>query len=194
MSLAEDIFLGRLVWADLTAAQKRDAVHDQLAEGRTVDEAAGLLSVIYGPIGANAVRGVISRHGLDEDLQVIEARRIRAADELRARSARQRRQRPVLLPRPEPLPQMPAVRLGDARKKKGITLLDLKAWHCRMPTWDKNADGLDNKFYCGNRAEEGRSYCAGCLERTTISRAERRRSQESALLAFPKKGRFRRWK
>lgn len=163
MSLADDLSLDQPVWADLTTAQKCDAVAHQLVKGRNAEEAAALLSVTYGPIGVNHVRGVADRHKLYDRPDVQAARAARSRAELAAAASRVRARAPGLRLVPS-LPKLPPVKLGNPRKKKNITVFDLKPHSCRRPLWDGKETDVFQKFYCGQRAQEGESYCPACAE------------------------------
>jgi len=168
MSLAEDA-LGQLVWADLTAHEKRDAVAGQLVEGRSVAEAAAQLSIIYGPIGKNHVLGIINRHQLHTFPAVVSARAKRMEVEARANASRARA-RVRALPAPA-LPKVPAPETGNSQNAEKPTLFDLKAGQCRRPLWGKNETEISQKFYCGAPVVEGKSYCAGCCAELYTTRA-----------------------
>lgn len=191
MSVAEDIYLGQLVWADLTATQKRDAVHGQLAEGRSIEEAVQALSAIYGPIGKNHVIGVIDRHDLRDDEEVRAAQRFRRAEELRTKAARARALKPVLLPKEDRLPKIPVAPIGTGRTGRKVSFFDLKDRHCKRPLWDSDAVGLEEKFYCGAPAMEGKSYCKACNAELTTEPLPLRDRRDSLRRGA---GRYLRWK
>ncbi|MCK7615211.1 GcrA family cell cycle regulator [Roseibium sediminicola] len=164
MSLAEHTTaeaLGQLTWADLTADEKSEAVYWKLAGGNTVEETAEALGTIYGPIGVNQVRRVAEAEGFDSDPALIDARRYRDRLEKIDRRARVQAVKPERI-KAEPLPVLPAPRLGDPRKKARVTIWDLKGWQCKRPLWGKEDTPLEEKFYCGNRRAEGSSWCAEC--------------------------------
>jgi len=196
MSLAEDTHfntLDRLCWADLTAVEKSDAVFRQLVEGRAVADIVALFSVIYGPIGANQVRGVIHLNGLDNEPAVIAARQRRDDLQRAAQTARARAAKPERI-KAAPLPAIDPPRLGNARKKARVTIWDLKAWQCRRPLWDAAETRLEEKFYCGNRRADGSAWCADCQKIVYAPPEERQRNRRGEVTAFPKQGRHRRWK
>jgi hypothetical protein len=170
MSLAETF--EPITWEALTALQKREAVLDLLICGRNVQETAEALSITYGTIGANQVRGVIARHNLDQERLVIDARQRRRQTEQAASLARARARMPVALPKPAPLPKMPLAPISG-RKGGGVTLFDLKNGRCRAPLWDDSAIGVEAKFYCGAPVKAGQSYCAACCERLHAPARER---------------------
>ncbi|EEE46779.1 helix-turn-helix domain-containing protein [Roseibium alexandrii] len=170
MSLAETF--EPITWDALTVSQKREAVLDLLICGRNVPEIAEALSITYGTIGANHVRGVIDRHKLDDDRLVIDARQRRRTQERAASLARARARRPVALPKPAALPKMPLAPISG-RKGGGVTLFDLKNGMCRAPLWNDSATGVETKFYCGAPVRTGQSYCAACCERLHAPARER---------------------
>lgn len=173
MSLAEDFSASDVVdadgdsvtWAGLSRDAKRRAVLDRLAAGHSVQEAAVSLSVVYGAIGANHVRGVIHREGLDDDPAVVDARRARRADELRAAASRagarvKGRGDACRLP----VPKMPEQKLGRRRGKGNVTVLELRDWHCKAPAWSDDAPASE-RFFCAARTEPGETYCPACRAR-----------------------------
>ncbi|MBO9424662.1 hypothetical protein J7444_08015 [Labrenzia sp. R4_1] len=162
MSLAETFV--PITWEMLTSLQKREAVLDLLIRGRNVQEIAEALSITYGTIGANQVRGVISRHKLDKQRLVIDARQRRQTLERAAAVARARARMPIAKPKPPVLPKIPLAPIAG-RQAGGVTLFDLKNTMCRAPLWDDSAQGLETKFFCGAPAKPGQSYCASCCER-----------------------------
>ena len=169
MSLAEDT-LDQLVWADLTAHEKRDAVADQLVKGRSVAEAAAQLSIIYEPVSKNQVTGIINRHELHRFPAVVAARAKRMEEEARANASRTRAGARET-PGKASLPKMPYFKLGKARGRKRPTLFDLKAGQCRRPLWGNEATDISQKFYCGAPVVEGKSYCKACCEELFTPRA-----------------------
>lgn len=197
MSLAET--LDALTWADLTPTEKRDAVLRQLVEGRTEAEAADMLSVIYGPVNSNKVRGIAQRYLLRQNSDVVLARRVRKEAETRTVRARARALKPEALPRPEPLPVMPVPEIGAAAAGHAsrVTIFDLTAGQCRAPLWG-NREVLppEAKFYCAKPATPGTSYCTACAERLRPTPAEvadaRRRRKVFAERPEPqdRRGRF----
>lgn len=162
MSLAETFV--PITWEALTSLQKREAVLDLLICGRNVQEIAEALSITYGTIGANQVRGVISRHKLDDQELVIDARQRRHQKERAAAVARARARMPVAKPKLVVLPKIPLAPIAGGQAG-GVTLFDLKNSMCRAPLWDDSAQGLETKFFCGAPVKAGQSYCASCCER-----------------------------
>ena len=173
MRPAADMTLDRLVWADQTAAQKCEAVADQLVKGRSVAEAALQLSVIYGPIGANHVRGVADRHKLFADPAISAAQTKRRAEEQAAARARAHARAERTVKRvppsragtrsgPSRLSGVPLPKLGNTRKRKNLTLFDLKAMSCRRPLWGRERLDPAEQFYCGKPALRPFGYCAAC--------------------------------
>lgn len=204
MSLAEDTRhavdengdCDALTWGALTAEEKAEAVYWQLAGGRTAEEATAALALIYGPIGVNQVRHVAEREGFDADPAVIGARGYRLRLEKKARRARANKAKPVLV-KAEPLPVIEALQIAHPDASHGgVTIFELKPWHCRRPLWDKSETRVEQQFYCGNRRAEGGAWCADCRKIVYQSPEERRRNQRAAEArnAFPKQGRYRRWK
>ncbi|MEP2841517.1 GcrA family cell cycle regulator [Roseibium sp.] len=173
MSLAETFF--PTLWSNLTPHQKRRAVLDQLLAGRTAEEAADLLSAIYGVIGTNHVRGVMDRHRLHEQPAVKAAATARRQVERAAVRARARGTgSPVVKLRPVsrlPGARLPSVSSGPTGPKLsgkhrpkyvGLTLLQLTATTCKRPLWEDPDTALKDKFFCGRPTGAGASYCAGC--------------------------------
>ena len=206
MSLAEDARrdvdetgdCDALTWGTLTADEKAEAVYWQLAGGRTAEEATASLVVTYGPIGVNQVRLVAEREGFDADPAVIGARVYRDRLAKKARLARANKAKPVLV-KAEPLPVIEAPQLSQpGATHGGVTLFELKPWHCRRPLWGKAETRLDEKLYCGQRRTNGGAWCADCRKIVYRPPEERRRnrqeSEEKTRNAFPKQGRYRRWK
>ncbi|MEP1930762.1 MAG: GcrA family cell cycle regulator [Roseibium sp.] len=182
MSLADTC--DQLVWADLTAAAKKTAVKDQLVKGRSVEEAAELLSIIYGAVGTNHVRGVMDRHRLHEDRLVRGALRARRDTERAAMLARARAgakvvklrpaerigaagRAPVLPPDPLSVPlSVPQPDLPGKRRPTyvGLTLFQLTNATCRKPLWRDPAPAFEQKFFCGRPTVDGASFCASCAK------------------------------
>jgi len=123
-------------------------------------EAAELLSLIYGPIGDNHVRGVIHRHGLDSLPEVVFAHQNRVAAE-RSANASRARARVKAVPAPV-LPKMPGADLGTAGRNKRPTLFELNNTQCHRPLWDKSETDIHRKFYCGAPVPDGARYCEAC--------------------------------
>ncbi|WP_306147219.1 MULTISPECIES: GcrA family cell cycle regulator [unclassified Roseibium] len=171
MSLAETF--DPITWPALSADEKRDAVFELMLRGRTVQEIAEALSITYGTIGANHVRGVIDRHNLAEEPAALAAKQRRCSEEQAASRARARARKPLMLPRVSALPKIPLPKLSATSAGSGITLFDLKNGMCRAPLWDDSAVGVHDKFYCGAPAKDGQSYCASCCERLHAPARER---------------------
>ncbi|MBO9457935.1 hypothetical protein [Labrenzia sp. R5_0] len=204
MSLAEDIRPdasaagddGALTWAGLSADERGEAVYWQLAAGRTAEEATAALALTYGPIGVNQVRHVAEREGFDTDPALVGARVYRDRLAKIERRTRARALQPVPV-KVEPLPQVPLPHLAQPDAGHGgVTIFELKPWHCRRPLWDKSETRLDRQFYCGGKRAEGGAWCADCRKIVYQSPEERRRNRQTADArnTFPKQGRYRRWK
>ena len=169
MSLAETLDLDRLVWADLTADEKRNAVADQLVEGRGPQEAADMLSIIYGPVGVKQIRRLIHVYELYQDPAIREAVRLQQAKDLRARAARARareagRETERLTGKLLALPSVPLPDPADHRRTVNIGVMEIKASQCHFPKWGADTPS-EQRFYCGQPVREGSAYCGHCHKR-----------------------------